>query len=271
MGVTSLTAQKHKQNLSVKPNKIYSLENDKRHEKELMQQERLRFAPKFNAEQVRKNLKSTDVQERLGAVETAGYFPESNLTAEVENLLITDYSVEVRQQCAQTLQMIGDKNSIPTLVVALKDSDRNVRIFSTLALASLGEKEESSVAVKELWNNGSNNAPFYSCHFIFRDLATTEAINCLSADLNNADKFVAVDAAITLAQIGQSAKAFPFLQQVLTDNDQYIRMAALRGLAYIGDAVSLGLIQTRINDESNLVSEQSMSILKNFTNNSINQ
>jgi HEAT repeat protein len=242
----------------------FSLENDRLHEKELQQQERSRFAPEFNATRVRTNLKSADTQERLAAVEMVGYFPEIAQTAEVENLLLTDKSVEVRQQCAQTLQQIGDKKSIPTLVTALKDSNRDVRLFSTLALASLGEKEKSTIEAKALWNKGKKGAPLYSCHFIFRDLATPEAINSLATDLNNEDHFVAVDAAIMLAQIGQSAKAFPSLQQALNHADRYMRMAALLGLAYIGDSASLALIESKINDPDKLVRDRAVSIFKSF-------
>ena len=247
--------------------KAFSLENDKLYEKELLQKERTQLAPEFNSTKIRAKFKSADVQERISAIEIAGYFPESNLTGEVENLLLTDKSVEVRQQSAQTLQQIGDKKAIPTLIAALKDSDRNVRLFSTLALASLGEKEKSEASAKELWQKGKKGAPFYSCHFIFRDLATTEAINSLETDLDNEDKYVAVDAAITLAQIGQSAKAFPFLQQALNHEDRYMRMAALRGLAYIGDSTSLELIESKINDPDKVVRNQAISIFKSFGTN----
>ena len=253
-----------------KTNRPFSLENDRLQEKELVKQKHSQFANEFDLKKVKANFKSSDAQERLNAVEISGYFPENNLIDDVENLLLTDKSSEVRQQCVQTLQMIGNKKAIPALVSALNDSDRTVQILSAVALAELGEKEKTSVAANALWNKGRKGAPIYSCHFMFRDLATEEAIDNLAHDLNNEDPYIAVDAAICLAQMGQSAKAFPFLQQALTNDDRYMRMAALRGLAYIGDNASLGLIQTRINDEDNLVSEQAMNILKNFNNN-INQ
>ena len=242
--------------------KAFSLENDKRQEKEILQRERSHLARDFDLKKVKANFKSNDEDERLNAVEIAGYFPESNLTDDVENLLLTDKSPEVRQQSARTLRMIGDKKAISALISALKDEDKDVKIYSALALANLGEKEQCMAVANELWNKGQNDNLWWYCHSIFRDIATTEAINNLAYDLNDTDKNIAASAAICLAQIGQTEKAFPFLQQSLNNSDKYIRMAALSGLAYIWDNASLELIKSCINDENILVRDRAIGILQ---------
>jgi len=253
--------------------KAYSLENDKRQQKEFLKRERSQLVREFDLKKVKANFKSSDEEDRLNAVEISGYFPENNLTSDVENSLLTDKSPEVRRQSARALQMIGDKKSIPVLVSALKDSDTDVKIFSALALAEMDEKEQCMAVANELWNKGQNDNLWWYCHSIFRDVATTEAINNLAYDLNDTDKNIAANAAICLAQIGQSEKAFPFLQQSLNNSDKYIRMAALSGLAYIGDNTSLELIKSCINDESILVRDRAIGILQdnniNVSNNSL--
>jgi len=242
----------------------FSLENDKQQLKEMIKQERSKVINQTNADKLRKGLKSSNMLERMHAVELMGFFPESNLNNDVENLLLKDDSPEVRQKCAETLQLIGDKKSVPALVSALDDSDDGVVQLSALALASLGEKEKCSAAVRKIWKKGSKDTPYYSCHFIFRDLGTPEAIDNLVYDTNNEDPYVAVNAAICLAQMGQSGKAFSALKKALKDEDFYVRMAGLRGLAYIGDAASMELIKAQANDGHEFVRERVVQILEDL-------
>jgi HEAT repeat protein len=243
---------------------IYSLDHDRRINKELIENQRNKLLDKVDFQKVSINLHSNDEQERLNAVKTLSYLPGNRFIPLIETLLLNDLSAEVRGKCAIALQILDSKSSISSLILALNDQDRNVRIYSILALAALGEKEKCSAALDLLWNNGISEAPFYSCHIAFRDLDTPDAINNLIFDLDNKDKYIAIDAAIILAQLGHSKEAFPFLEQSLYHDDKYIRMAALSGLAYIGDQKSLELIHLRINDPDNLVKERANSIIKNF-------
>ena len=243
---------------------MYSLEQDKKYEKELLKEQHDKLVDKINLDSVSLKLSSNIEQERINAVKILSYFPDNSYILIIEKLLLNDPSPEVRGQCAVALQLLESKSSISALIKALNDQDRNVKIFSTLALAALGEKEKSFTIADSLWNNGKSDAPFYSCHMAFRDIDTSEAADRLIYDLNNNDKFVAIDAAIILAQLEHSEEAFPFLDQSLSHDDKYIRMAALRGLAYIGDQKSLELIKSRINDPNNLVRERVNSIIMNF-------
>lgn len=242
---------------------MYSLEQDRKFEKDLIKERKNKLVGKVDIEKQALNLHSNVEQERIQAIELLGYFPYNEYITSIEKLLLNDQSAEVRVQCAKSLRILDSKGSIPSLIVALNDQDRNVRIFSLLTLAALGEKEKSSVAVTSLWNKGDPSAPLYSCHLVFRDLATSDAIQKLIYDLKNTDKFIAIDAAIILAQLGCSKEAYPFLKKSLIDDDKYIRMAALLGLGYIGDRNSLLLIKSKINDPNSLVRERVISILNN--------
>ncbi len=246
--------------------KKYSLWQDKKFEKELLIEQHDKLIDKVNLKDVLQDLKSEKEQVRLNAVKTLKYFPEINSIPLIQKLLLNDNSAEVRGQCAVTLQLLNSKGSIPSLILALNDHDRNVKIF-VLALAALDEKEKCFAIVDSLWDSGKPDAPYYSCHIAFRDLATPSAISKLVYDLDNTDKFVAIDAAIILAQLNHSKEAFPLLEQSLSNNDKYIRIAALRGLAYIGDQSSIKLIKSKIDDPNKLVRDRASFIFKNIENN----
>jgi HEAT repeat protein len=247
--------------------KVYSLENDLKYEKSLLSRQQEKLTGKVDLRETGRNLNSNYYRIRVQAIEILGYFPGNEFIPVIENLLLNDSSAEARCQSAKSLRMLESKASVPQLIQALNDRDTNVKIFSALGLACLGEKEKCSEAVNKLWNNGNKNAPLYSCHQIFLYLNTPDAVDKLKFDLKNSDGYIAIDAAIILAQLGHSTEPFPFLENSLKDKNASIRRAAMRGLAYLGDQRSLNLIKSMKNDEDNLVRERATSILKNFDNN----
>ncbi|MDP3149058.1 MAG: FISUMP domain-containing protein [Ignavibacteria bacterium] len=242
---------------------IYSLEQDKKFEKSLLKEKQNKLIGKINLETIAQGLYSADELTKLNAADILSYVPGNAYILKLEDLLLNDPSAEVRYQCAKSLLILDSKSSIHVLILALNDINRNVKIQVALALAALGEKEKCAAVIDLLWNNGDADAPLYSCHLAFLDLATPDAFNKLIYDLNNTDKYIAIDAAIILAQLGYYKEAFPFLKSRLNDNDKYIRMAALRGLAYIGTNNAIELIKSKLNDDENMVRERASSILKN--------
>ena len=249
------------------PVKVYSLENDRKYEKALWQQQQDKLKGFTDLKETGRELLSKNPQKRVHAVEILGYFPANEFLPLIENLLENDPSAEVRCQCAKSLRMLESKQSVPQLIRALNDHDHNVRIFTALALAYLGEKERCSEAVNALWNNGNQAAPLYSCHQIFLYLNTPDAVEKLKYDLENSDRFVALDAAIILAQLGHSHESFLVFEDALKDGNRSVRRTALRGLAYIGDQRALALIGSMEKDEDLQVRERAASILNNFENN----
>ena len=227
---------------------LFSLEQDKTLEKDLIKAKQNKLIGRIDLQKTTKDLFSADEQTRLNAVDIYSYIPDNSNIIKLENMLINDPSAEVRNQCAKSLVMLDSKSSIPVLILALNDENRDVKIQATLALAALGEKEKCSIVIDSLWNNGSADAPLYSCHLAFLDLATPDAISKLKYDANSVDKYIAIDASIILAQLGLYEEEFPLLKSKLTDDDKYIRMAALRGLAYIGTDNAIELIKSKLDD-----------------------
>jgi|GEM_PF-4891246 len=242
---------------------IYSFEQDQKYEKILLKEKQKKIIGKLDLETIAKGLYSEDKLTKINTADILSYIPENTYILKMEDMLLNDPSDEVRYQCANSLLILDSKSSIPVLILALNDINRNVKLQVALALAVLGEKEKCASVIDLLWNNGNADAPLYTCHLVFLYLATPDAINKLTYDLNSIDKYIAIDAAIILAQLGYYKEAFPFLKSRLNDNDKYLRMAALRGLAYIGTNNAIELIKSKLNDNENMVRERASSILKN--------
>ncbi len=248
---------------------VFSLEKDKMELKNLLKEHHENYKNEINLELLNQKLNSSDPHERRSAVKLLSYFPEyGTLVTKVEELLLNDNNTEVRSECAITLQLLESKRSIPALIKALEDKDIEVKTNSMESLAALGEKEHSFIVADELWDHGKEGAPFRACQFAFRDIATPKAIKRLEYDMNNnTDKNVAISAAIILAQLGFSDKTLPFFKESLNYEDKYIRIAALRGLSYIGNEKALQLIYSKSDDPDELVKERALALKEKFDQN----
>jgi HEAT repeat protein len=200
---------------------------------------------------------------RLEAIEKLGYINNEKGRILLEKYVLKDSSIDIRLECIKSLGVLQSVKSKNTLILALKDTVQNIKIYAAFALALLGEKEECFKVFKELWNK-NENVPYYSCHQGFLYIGTPEVKPFLIQDLQNKDQFVAIDAAIILAEIGYGEDAIPFIKKSLEHSDKYMRMAALRSLSYIGDNNSINLIKSMTADEDNLVRERTTSILKAY-------
>jgi hypothetical protein len=240
----------------------YSLEHDRKMVQDLIKDQQIKLIGLINFETLKQDIYSSDEKTKLNAIDMLSYFPEHANILKIEDLLLNDTSSDVRNQCVRSLEILGSKSSIPFLISALNDKNKKIRIKAALALAALGEKEKCSNFITLLWDNGGATAPLYSCHLAFVDLATIDAIRMLIFDTNNKDKFIALDAAINLAQLGYFNEALPVFISELTDNDKYSRIAALRGLAYIGSNGAVELIKSKLNDRDPLVRKNAAMILK---------
>ena len=180
----------------------------------------------------------------------------------IEYLLANDTSLLVRMDCAKYLKNLKSIASIPVLINELKADDRQLKLEIALTLAALGEKTECLKALKEISSTGERNLVL-DAHLGYLDIDNNEAVLILNKDLSNTDPYISVDAAIVLAELEYFQEAFPVLKSNLLNDDKYIRMASLRGLAYIGNDESISLIRSRINDTEQLVKDRSKLILNN--------
>ena len=104
-------------------------------------------------------------------------------------------------------------------------------------------------------------------HLGYLELANDDAETALKSDLLNQNPYVSVDAAIMLAELRFYKEAFPTLKSKLFDQDKYIRICALRGLAYVGNDESISLIKSMLQDSDSMVRDRSFLILKKFNSN----
>jgi HEAT repeat protein len=242
--------------------KIYSLEQERINKEKMFKQTQKKFTSGVDINRTLKDLKNVDTEKRLAAVKILGLLTSKNYSSKIRNLLSNDPSIEVRIECARALKYLKSKKSIPTLIKELKTEDNKLKTEIALTLAALGEKTESFKALNETRRTGDWKLAL-DIHLGYLDLATEDAIEKLKSDLNDDNSFVAVDAAIILAELKHYKEAYPILKLKLKDEDKYVRMAAIRGLAYIGNSNSINLIRDMLNDSDPMVSERSASVIKN--------
>lgn len=258
-----LCAQKTSISAIKQPRKPYSIEIDNEVSTQLIQNKKLKILQSFSLENLISSSSDEDENIRLRAIENLGYFNDESSRIILEKYLLKDPSPLIRVACAQSLNIQRNTTSIPSLIKGLNDEYRAVQIYSAFTLAQLGEKYESMNFYKKLYSNGFE-IPYYSCHQGFLYIGLPYAQQYLVNDLKNKDPFIAVDAAIMLAELGDIFHSYPVLKSLLSNPDKYIQMACLRGLAYIGDQNSLILIESKITSTDKLVAERASIILNNY-------
>ncbi len=246
-------------NNQIKP---YSFKIDCETSKKIIEASRKRILESNDINLLLADVSSKDYNSRCNAVKKLSYFTQDDARINLEYLMLNDSSVDIRTECVQALGVIGSPKSIPLLIKALNDKSGLVRIYAALTLAQLGEKEVSLKYISKLYHE--IDVPYYSCHQAFLHIGTKGVRQYLIVDMTNKDPFVAVDAAIILAELGCHSEAYSCLKNFRNHFDKYVRMAALRGLAYIGDSDSLALISLSCNDPDKLVAERAKIILEMY-------
>jgi HEAT repeat protein len=245
-----------------KTTNIYSLKYEKKFAQNLYKENQRKYARNIDIEKIKKDLKNEDEQVRVNAIKILGFIPKNSQISQIESLLVNDPSTDVKMECARTLKLIKSKKSIPILVNQLNTDDNQFKQEIALTLAALGEKTECITILKELGKTKDRNLTL-NVHLGYLDIATNDAIEELKYDLSDKDNYISVDAAIILAELGYFKETFPVLKSKLQDEDKYIRMAALRGLAYIGTDNAIELIKGLLEDTESLVNERASLILQN--------
>lgn len=240
--------------------KSFSLQEDLKVEEALMKETALKILKQTNPKELITLINGIIPIQRLHAIEELSYIANEDGRFLIENLILSDKSVEVRRACAKALGVIRSPLSEPVLLKALFDDNESVKVTAAFALSLIGEKKESFKFFSTL---GSLKGKFpYTCHKAYLYIGTSDVRQPLLNDLNNPDPFISIDAAIIMAQLGFYGDAYPALNNFLNHPDKYIRMAALRGLAYLGDSASLDLITALRNDADPLVSERANMIIE---------
>ncbi|MHB9140331.1 MAG: HEAT repeat domain-containing protein [Paludibacter sp.] len=238
----------------------YSLKYEQKMKEDLYKQNQRKYASNIDLQAIDQDIKSVNVEQRLSAIKILGLIPISDQISKIEDLLVNDPSQEVRVECAKSLKYLNSTNSIPLLLKTLQTGDNQLKLEVALTLAALGEKTECLKTLMEIGKYGDRNTVL-NTHIGYLDIATNDAIDKIKTDLSDENSYISVDAAIVLSELGYFEIAFPILKEKLSDKDKYIRMAAMRGLAYIGNDNSIELIRDMLNDSDILVKERSELIL----------
>jgi len=241
---------------------MYSLKYEKKMKEDFFKETQEKYTANVDINELVAELKSDHEDTKLSAIWILGLLPNTNQTADLENLLVNDPSNAVRMACVKSLKYLKSTKSIPVLITGLNTQDTQLKLEIALTLASLGEKTESFKALQELGAKGEWKITL-DTHLGYLDIATNDAIAQLEIELQNENPYVSVDAAIILAELGYFEEAFPTLRYRLNDADKYIRMSAIRGLAYIGNSESIELIKSMLDDNESIVRERSKLILGN--------
>lgn len=239
---------------------IYSLESENQMREEYILLNQNKYAKGVDINKLKSNIKSNIEDQRIRSIRILGLIPQNNLIIDIEEILQNDPSPMVRMECAKSLSQLKSISSIPILIKELKTEDIQLRLEIALTLAFLGEKIESFKALTDLGNKGEWKITL-DTHLGYLYIADKNAVSHLIDDLGNSNSYVSVDAAIILSELGYFKEAFPTLKLKLNDQDKYIRMSALRGLAYIGNNAAIDLIRNSLYDIEPMVRDRSSLIL----------
>lgn len=229
----------------------------------MKEQKRKEVAP--NVPGLIETLSDTSRYRRQIAAMELGFSQDKRVVPYLEKLLLEDPASNVRAECATALTAFESIDSCPVLIEALEDSVNEVQLAAALALAALGDTTYC-VSVLERLSKLEDKKFRLKVLKGFKDIKTERAIQDLRNAMNDKDPQVAVGAAIRLAELGYCEYAFPTLKKLLTNSNKYIRSAAMRGLAEIGDATSLQLIKGMLHDESPYVRQRTRTTLKSYFN-----
>jgi len=210
-------------------------------------------------------LSDTHSGRRQRAAMHLGSSQDLSVVSYLEKLLLEDPAGNVREQCAKSLGWLKSYSSQPVLIKTLEDPVNEVKMGAALALASLGDTTYC-VSVLERLSKLDDKKFRLKVLNGFEDIGTERAIQDLRNAMNDEDPQVAAGAAIKLSELGYGEYAFPSLKKMLTHSDKHIRSAAVRGLAEIGDAASLRLIKSMLNNESPFVRQYTRTLLQSYFN-----
>jgi HEAT repeat protein len=148
----------------------------------------------------------------------------------------------VRRYAAYLLGNSGDPRSVPNLILALSDPDKDVRGQAALALSSIGQ-----TAIEPLKTAMEDNKwqTRYRAVEALGKIADRQVVMPLIRALRDERDHVRYMAAKGLREVRDSQSIDPLIA-LLSDENEYVRMMAAKGLGAIGgkkvtDALSLAL------------------------------
>ena len=143
------------------------------------------------------------------AIEIVGKLKIKESVKPLEKILLTHKSFMSKIKAAQSLEEIGDRKAIPSLIKALNDSDDAVREDVALALGGFGGEEVAAELKKAFEKESSNRVK----GFIVQSIGYTkdqEQVDWL-IDILQKDEEKRIYAAIALGELGNEKAIEPLL------------------------------------------------------------
>ena len=191
---------------------------------------------KYRIQELRKYLKSSAVDERLLAViGLTKIGPPGGSRSLVAAL--RDDDKKVRLETAKALSGIGPaaESAVPALVAALREDDEWMRQAAVIALTKIGPAAVPALATTLRDDAWVRRLALVALNGIGR--AAEAAVPALVAALEDDDKWVRQGAAAALEKIGPAAEsAVPALIAALKDDDEGVLGSAVLALGKIGPA-----------------------------------
>lgn len=195
-------------------------------------------------------------------------------------------NVVVRRAAAKTLTIIGDNSAVPSLLHSfLNDTDTVVRSSSAGALARTGEvaapalldilasteysqdiKGHAAWALAFIGSKASEHlykalndasldvrcAVIGALGHVAQEESDEKPCNLLVSSLKDPEALIRTEAAAALGQVNYPP-AVEYLITASQDSDLDVRKAAINSLGKIGDRRAMGVLQTMLNDEQEVV------------------
>jgi HEAT repeat protein len=164
----------------------------------------------------------------------------------IQSSLLKDPSSSIRIAAAQTLGILGNRMSVPTLIRALKDRHPQVRLNAANSLGHIGDRRAVRPLIRTL---GDTNADVraYAAGAL-GSIGDRRALRPLIRAITDSAHQVRAAAAEALGKLGHRRATIP-LTRLLQDSQSHVREAAAEALAKIGDRRALGALQTALNSE----------------------
>jgi len=241
----------------------FSLENDKKIRREIREKSFVSLSNSDIDSLISQYNSLSEIESKCELIEKIDHVRNARIIGFLESIVSSDSSIQIKESVCQSLANLQSESSIPILRSLLRDNSTYVKISASLALLSMGD----TVCLKEfgIICYSPNSKYCYSCNLGFLLAENDESIKFFYYSLKNSPNvFCRVEAAINLAILKQPNSAIPDLLSFLKDTDPDVRMAAIRGFAYIGDDKSLELIEKMIDDPNNRVKNYATRILNKF-------
>ena len=171
---------------------------------------------------------------------------------------LEDSDVDVRENAAALLGLIGNQTAVSGLLTALEDSDADVRMSAAESLGQIGNKAAVSGLLTALEDSDAN-VRWFAANALGQIRCQATVLRLLIA-LQDPHASVREHAAKALGQIGNET-AIPDLLTALEDPDAYIRWNAVKSLGHIGNEAAIPGLLTMLEDSHTEICESATGAL----------